>query len=33
MQAGKSAGLVDVKVVNFSDAESAMKFVIPLAQR
>jgi hypothetical protein len=33
MAAGKDAGLVDVKVVNFSEAESAEKFVIPVAMR
>lgn len=31
--AGKAAGLVDVKVVAFSDERSAEKFVIPLARR
>ena len=33
MQAGKNAGLVDVKVVSFSDVLTAEKFVIPLAKR
>ena len=33
MEAGKAAGLVDVKVVSFSPDESAEKYVIPLAQR
>lgn len=33
MQAGKAAGLVDVKVVRFSDTHTAEKFVIPLARR
>lgn len=33
MAAGKSAGLVDVKVVSFSDSHSAEKYVIPVAQR
>lgn len=31
--AGKAAGLVDVKVVRFSDTHTAEKFVIPLARR
>jgi len=31
--AGKRAGLVDVKIVRYSDALSALKFVIPLARR
>jgi Protein of unknown function (DUF3052) len=31
--AAKAAGLVDVKVVAFSDKLTADKFVIPLAQR
>jgi len=31
--AGKIAGLVDVKVVRFSDTHSAEKLVIPLAKR
>ena len=30
---GKAAGLVDVKVVRFSDTHTAEKFVIPVAQR
>jgi hypothetical protein len=33
MAAGKAAGLVDVKVVNFSVTHTAEKFVIPLAKR
>jgi hypothetical protein len=33
MAAGKKAGLVDVKVVSFSEACSALKFVIPVAER
>ena len=33
MAAGKRAGLVDVKVVSFSDAYTAEKFVIPLTAR
>ncbi len=33
MAAGKAAGLVDVKVVKFSDTHTAEKFVIPVAQR
>lgn len=33
MAAGKRAGLVDVKVVSFSDTHTAEKFVIPVAQR
>jgi hypothetical protein len=33
MAAGKSAGLVDVKVASFSPTHSASKFVIPKAQR
>ena len=33
MAAGKRAGLVDVKVVSFSDALSAEKYVIPVAKR
>lgn len=32
-QAGLDAGLVDVKVVSFSDALTAEKFVVPVAQR
>ena len=31
--AGKAAGLVDVKVVRFSDTHTAEKFVIPVAAR
>jgi len=31
--AGKAAGLVDVKVISFSDTHTGEKFVIPLAQR
>jgi DUF3052 family protein len=33
MTAGKSAGLVDVKVVSFSDTHTAEKFVIPTRDR
>ncbi len=33
MAAGKRAGLVDVKVVSFSDVHTAEKFVIPVAKR
>ena len=33
MAAGKRAGLVDVKVVSFSDSHTAEKFVIPVANR
>lgn len=33
MAAGKSAGLVDVKVVAFSTTHSALKFVIPVKDR
>jgi hypothetical protein len=33
MRAGQDAGLVDVKVVSFSDTLTAEKFVVPLAKR
>ena len=33
MDAGKVAGLVDVKVVSFSETHTAEKFVIPVANR
>jgi hypothetical protein len=33
MAAGKKAGLVDVKVVSFSETHTAEKFVIPVARR
>jgi len=33
LSAGKSAGLVDVKVVSFSETHTAHKFVIPLVKR
>ena len=33
MAAGKAAGLVDIKVARFSEAHSALKFVIPIAKR
>jgi hypothetical protein len=33
MSAGKAAGLVDVKVVSFSETHTAEKFVIPVAKR
>ena len=32
-KAGKSAGLVDVKVVSFSSTHTALKFVIPVSKR
>jgi hypothetical protein len=32
-QAGKQAGLVDIKVARFSETHTALKFVIPVAQR
>ena len=32
-KAGKSAGLVDVKVVSFSPTHTALKFVIPVSKR
>ena len=32
-KAGKSAGLVDIKVVSFSSTHTALKFVIPVAAR
>jgi hypothetical protein len=32
-KAGKSTGLVDVKVVSFSSTHTALKFVIPVSQR
>jgi bifunctional DNA-binding transcriptional regulator/antitoxin component of YhaV-PrlF toxin-antitoxin module len=32
-KAGKSAGLVDVKVVSFSSTHTALKFVIPVSMR
>jgi hypothetical protein len=32
-QAGLDAGLVDVKVVSFSDVLTAEKFVVPVARR
>jgi hypothetical protein len=31
--AAKDAGLVDVKVIKFSETHSALKLVIPLARR
>jgi len=31
--AAKEAGLVDVKVVRFSDTHTALKLVIPVARR
>jgi hypothetical protein len=33
MDAGKTAGLVDVKVISFSETHTGEKFVIPLAKR
>jgi hypothetical protein len=33
MLAGRQAGLVDVKVVSFSDTHTAEKFVVPVARR
>jgi hypothetical protein len=33
IQAGIAAGLVDTKVVRFSDSHTALKFVIPVARR
>ena len=33
MRAGQAAGLVDVKVVSFSDVLTAEKFVVPVAKR
>jgi hypothetical protein len=33
LQAGREAGLVDVKVARFSDTHTALKFVIPVANR
>jgi hypothetical protein len=33
MRAGQDAGLVDVKVVSFSDILTAEKFVVPVARR
>ena len=33
MTAGKAAGLVDTKVVGFSETHSALKWVIPVAKR
>lgn len=33
MAAGKAAGPVDVKVVGFSASQTALKWVIPIAQR
>jgi hypothetical protein len=33
MAAGKAAGLVDVKVVGFSQTHTAEKFVIPVSAR
>src|SRR5579884_3718521 len=33
MAAGKAAGLVDVKVISFSETHTGEKFVIPLASR
>ena len=33
MEAGRGAGLVDVKVVRLSAAKTALKFVVPVAKR
>ena len=33
LNAGKAAGLVDVKVVRFSETHTAEKLVIPVARR
>jgi hypothetical protein len=33
LTAGKAAGLVDIKVARFSETHTALKFVIPVAQR
>ena len=33
IKAGRMAGLVDVKIVKFSESHTALKFVIPLAKR
>ena len=33
MRAGQEAGLVDIKVVSFSDVLTAEKFVVPVAKR
>ena len=33
LQAGRAAGLKDVKVVRFSETDTALKFVIPVADR
>jgi hypothetical protein len=33
IQAGVAAGLVDTKVVRFSDSHTALKFVVPVARR
>jgi hypothetical protein len=33
MRAGQAAGLVDIKVVSFSDVLTAEKFVVPVAKR
>ena len=33
MKAGKKAGLVDTKVVGFSETHTALKFVIPISSR
>ncbi len=33
MAAAKSAGLVDVKVVSFSETHTALKLMIPLSHR
>lgn len=33
IEAGRAAGLKDIKVVRFDDTHTALKFVVPLAQR
>ncbi len=33
IEAGKAAGLVDTKVVRFSDTHTALRFVVPRARR
>jgi len=33
MKIGKQCGLVDNKVVGFSETHTALKFVIPISQR
>jgi hypothetical protein len=33
LAAGKESGLIDVKVVRFSETHTALKFVVPVSQR